>query len=362
MSVGLAIGSPLIGARRSGSAHGFWLPPHGRRPCRDRPRARAADPAPLHRPGHLPPRVRGGGPARQSRERDDHARVPRPRSSATCRSTPPLPAQCGNGMPLLEAIEQRASSQGIAVDSRVARGTHLPRRAAQTARRGAVRPDHRLRHREPRHRAERRRPRVAARARPGGGDDPPPGPGRHPADLGRGGRRPLLGRQGSLTGLLGAGTRRRPSRVVSVRTRIADPVARAGSERRCPVVGVGQSAAVQRKTAAPDAFGESGLQSLKLGDPLIDSRRPACRKPCPIASARRPVGGQLLKLRGDLIQGQPDVLGEDDERDASQHVSPEAAMPRARAFGLDQASLVVEPKCRGGNAAASRNLADGEQL
>ncbi len=33
-----------------------------------------------------------------------------------------LPAACTDGMPLLEAIEQRASSQGVAVDARVARG------------------------------------------------------------------------------------------------------------------------------------------------------------------------------------------------------------------------------------------------
>jgi nucleotide-binding universal stress UspA family protein len=34
----------------------------------------------------------------------------------------PLPGQCGFGMPLLEALEQRAEAQGVAVDSRVARG------------------------------------------------------------------------------------------------------------------------------------------------------------------------------------------------------------------------------------------------
>jgi nucleotide-binding universal stress UspA family protein len=34
----------------------------------------------------------------------------------------PLPAQCAAGMPLLEAIEQRAQNQGIRVDSRIARG------------------------------------------------------------------------------------------------------------------------------------------------------------------------------------------------------------------------------------------------
>ena len=34
----------------------------------------------------------------------------------------PVPAQCAGGMPLLEAIEQKASAQGLAVDSRVGRG------------------------------------------------------------------------------------------------------------------------------------------------------------------------------------------------------------------------------------------------
>jgi universal stress protein family protein len=34
----------------------------------------------------------------------------------------PLPAQCLQAMPLLEAIEQRASNQGVAVDTRIIRG------------------------------------------------------------------------------------------------------------------------------------------------------------------------------------------------------------------------------------------------
>jgi hypothetical protein len=34
----------------------------------------------------------------------------------------PLPAQCLQAMPLLEAIEQRASTQGVAVDTRIIRG------------------------------------------------------------------------------------------------------------------------------------------------------------------------------------------------------------------------------------------------
>ena len=45
------------------------------------------------------------------------ARVPR-----TLPLDAPLPGQCLQAMPLLEAIEQRASTQGVAVDTRIIRG------------------------------------------------------------------------------------------------------------------------------------------------------------------------------------------------------------------------------------------------
>ena len=45
------------------------------------------------------------------------ARVPR-----TLPLDAPLPSACAFGMPLLEAIEQRARTQGVAVDSRISRG------------------------------------------------------------------------------------------------------------------------------------------------------------------------------------------------------------------------------------------------
>lgn len=45
------------------------------------------------------------------------ARVPR-----TLPLNSPLPAACAIGMPLLEAVEQRATAQGVPVDSRVSRG------------------------------------------------------------------------------------------------------------------------------------------------------------------------------------------------------------------------------------------------
>jgi nucleotide-binding universal stress UspA family protein len=104
-----------------GLAAGYWLPPHGRVPGKDGPR-------PVRR--ILLP-FSGEAISRRSLEAAVRlakaenaivmpaflARVPMNLPLET-----PLPVQCARGMPLLEAIEQRLSSQGISVDSRVGRG------------------------------------------------------------------------------------------------------------------------------------------------------------------------------------------------------------------------------------------------
>ena len=95
-----------------------------------------------------------------------------PPSRATSRSTPPCPRQCSLGMPLLEAIEQAATSAEIPVDARVGRGRTYRHALA------------RLLDEEPvdrvivpaggdaTQRPVRRRPRLAARAGAGRGADP----------------------------------------------------------------------------------------------------------------------------------------------------------------------------------------------
>jgi hypothetical protein len=104
-----------------GIAAGYWLSLHGRRAGRDRPR-------PVRR--ILLP-FTGQAISRRSLEaairlaRAENAivmpallaRVPMNLPLETA-----LPVQCASGMPLLEALEQRVSSQGIPVDSRVGRG------------------------------------------------------------------------------------------------------------------------------------------------------------------------------------------------------------------------------------------------
>ena len=100
---------------------GFWLPPHGRQPTRDRPATVRRILLPFT--GTEISRRAFEAAVRLARAENATlmpaflARVPRnlPLDSA-------LPAQCGAGMPLLEAIEQRAQNEGIAVDSRIARG------------------------------------------------------------------------------------------------------------------------------------------------------------------------------------------------------------------------------------------------
>jgi nucleotide-binding universal stress UspA family protein len=104
-----------------GLAAGFWLPPHGRRPARERPTQVKRILLPFT--GQEISRRAFEAAVRLAKAENATlmpaflARVPRnlPLDS-------PLPAQSAAGMPLLEAIEQRAHNQGIEVDSRIARG------------------------------------------------------------------------------------------------------------------------------------------------------------------------------------------------------------------------------------------------
>ncbi|MGA2926254.1 MAG: hypothetical protein ABSG43_09715 [Solirubrobacteraceae bacterium] len=100
---------------------GYWLPPHGRRPARLRPRAVKRILLPFT--GQAISRRGWEAAVRLAKAEDATimpaflARVPRhlPLDS-------PLPGQCEEGLPLLETLEQRAHAEGIAIDARVARG------------------------------------------------------------------------------------------------------------------------------------------------------------------------------------------------------------------------------------------------
>jgi nucleotide-binding universal stress UspA family protein len=111
----------VLAAVAAGAAAGYWLPPRVRRSARERP--------PAVRRILLP----FTGPEISRRAFDAAIRLAKaegatlmPALLATVpRTLPldsPLPAQCSYAMPLLEAIEQRAEAQGVAVDARVAQG------------------------------------------------------------------------------------------------------------------------------------------------------------------------------------------------------------------------------------------------
>jgi nucleotide-binding universal stress UspA family protein len=120
MSIALAIAIALA-CLAAGVAAGFWLPPHGRRPARDRPRGVRRILLPFT--GQAISRRAFEAAVRLAKAENATimpaflARVP-----MNLPIESPLPAACSEGMPLLEAIEQRAGSQGIPVDSRIARG------------------------------------------------------------------------------------------------------------------------------------------------------------------------------------------------------------------------------------------------
>jgi nucleotide-binding universal stress UspA family protein len=114
--VAIALGAALLGIMA-----GFWLPPHGRLPHRER--ARPVRRILLPFTGDAISRRAFEAATRLARAENATimpaflARVPMNLPLDT-----PVPQQCENGMPLLEAIEQRAASLGLPVESRVARG------------------------------------------------------------------------------------------------------------------------------------------------------------------------------------------------------------------------------------------------
>ena len=112
----IAIGCLVIGA-----AAGLWFAAHGRRPDRDRPRPVRRILLPFT--GQAISRRAFEAAVRLAQAENATimpaflARVPQ-----TLPLDSPLPAQCIAGMSLLEAIEQRAASQGVLVDARVQPG------------------------------------------------------------------------------------------------------------------------------------------------------------------------------------------------------------------------------------------------
>jgi hypothetical protein len=112
----IAAGGALLGI-----AAGYWLPPHGRLPSRNRPQPVRRILLPFT--GRAISRRSFEAAVRLAKAENAIimpaflARVPMnlPLDAA-------LPVQCAEAMPLIEAVEQRVTSQGIPVESRIGRG------------------------------------------------------------------------------------------------------------------------------------------------------------------------------------------------------------------------------------------------
>jgi nucleotide-binding universal stress UspA family protein len=114
--IGIAVAAVLVGL-----AAGYFLPPHGRPIARNRP-------LPVKRillPFTGPEISRRAFEAAIRLAKAENATLMPAVLATVPRTLPldaPLPAQCAYAMPLLEAIEQKAEAQGVAVDARVAQG------------------------------------------------------------------------------------------------------------------------------------------------------------------------------------------------------------------------------------------------
>jgi hypothetical protein len=112
----IAAGGALLGI-----AAGYWLPPHGRLPSRNRPQPVRRILLPFT--GRAISRRSFEAAVRLAKAENAIimpaflARVPMNLPLDTA-----LPVQCAEGMPLIEAVEQRVTSQGIPVESRIGRG------------------------------------------------------------------------------------------------------------------------------------------------------------------------------------------------------------------------------------------------
>lgn len=121
MTVALVVVAAAVVGTGVGLAIGYWLPPHGRRPGNERA-------TPVRR--ILLP-FTGKAISRRAFEaavrlaRAENATIMPAYLARVPRQLPidsPVPVQSADAMTLLETIEQKAASQGVAVDARVGRG------------------------------------------------------------------------------------------------------------------------------------------------------------------------------------------------------------------------------------------------
>ena len=139
---------------------------------------------------------------------------------------------------------------------------------------------------------------------------------------------------------------------------VVEQSARAGSFAGQLIGRVDERTHVERQAATADAPAEPFAEPLEQGDLVIEPRPPRVCDSLPVRSVRRSSIGKLGHVGADLAESETDLLGHADERHPADHVAPVPSLATRCPLSMDQATVLVEPQCRRGNARASAQLAD----
>src|SRR5690606_21181576 len=137
-----------------------------------------------------------------------------------------------------------------------------------------------------------------------------------------------------------------------------EQVARPGAVLAGHVARVEQPARLERQAAAPDAAVEAVAQRLEQPDLRVQAGAPRRREPSPVLVVRSAVVGQGVERLADLLQRQPHLLGDPDERHPAEHLALVASLSTGGAGGLDEALVLVEPQRGRCDAGALAQRAD----
>ena len=111
---------------------------------------------------------------------------------------------------------------------------------------------------------------------------------------------------------------------------VAEEVARSRAERGGAVAGIAQAAPFEGKAAAADAGVELVAQAFEQPDALVEHGPPLLGQPVPV----RRTEGVIIRKGGegptDLLEREPDPLGDLDERHPPEHRPCVAALAAIR--------------------------------
>jgi hypothetical protein len=133
---------------------------------------------------------------------------------------------------------------------------------------------------------------------------------------------------------------------------------RTGADLAGLVVGVEQSAGVDREAAAAYAGREPVAERLQGGDLAVEVVAPATGEPLPVAARGSAVGGKRLERGADSLECDPGGAAGLDEGDPPKDRALVPALVSARSARGDQPLGLVEAERRGGDGAAGREFAD----